>query len=99
MALRDALLPEFDREMDGTRKVLERVPQDKLGWKPSEKSGSMAWLAGHVARLPQWASMTLATEELDISPPGAEPPRANLPTTRQELLDCSISILPRRDRP
>ncbi len=42
MALRDALLPEFDREMDGTRKVLERVPEDKMGWKPSEKSGTMA---------------------------------------------------------
>ncbi len=87
MALRDALLPEFDREMEGTRKVLERVPEDKLSWKPSEKSGTMAWLAGHVARLPQWASMTITTEELDISPPGGEPPRPNLPVSRQELLD------------
>ncbi len=87
MALRDALLPEFDREMAGTRKVLERVPEDKLGWKPSEKSGTMAWLAGHVARLPQWASMTLSMDELDISPPGAEQPRPVLPATRQELLD------------
>ncbi|MGE5114118.1 MAG: DinB family protein [Acidobacteriaceae bacterium] len=87
MALRDALLPEFDREMAGTRKVLERVPEDKLGWKPHEKSGTLGWLAAHVARLPQWASMTLTTEELDNSPPGGEPPRPNLPTSRQELLD------------
>jgi uncharacterized damage-inducible protein DinB len=87
MALRDALLPEFDREMAGTRKVLERVPEDKLGWKPHEKSGTLGWLAAHVARLPQWASMALTTEELDISPPGGEPPRPSLPTSRQQLLD------------
>ncbi len=87
MAMRDALLPEFDREMEGTRRVLERVPEDKLGWKPSEKSGTMGWLAGHVAHLPQWASMTLSTKELDISPPGSEPPLPELPKNRQDLLD------------
>lgn len=87
MALRDALLSEFDREMDGTRKVLERVPEDKFSWKPSEKSGTMAWLAGHVARLPQWASMMLACEELDINPPGGAPSRPGPPANRQELLD------------
>jgi uncharacterized damage-inducible protein DinB len=87
MALRDALLPEFDREMDGTRKVLERVPEDKFSWKPSEKSGTMAWLAAHVARLPQWTSMMLASEELDMNPAGGAPPRPVLPMNRQELLD------------
>ena len=34
MALGDALLPEFDHEMANTRKTLERVPDDKLGWTP-----------------------------------------------------------------
>jgi uncharacterized damage-inducible protein DinB len=87
MPMRDALLPEFDREMAGTRRVLERVPEDKLAWKPAEKSGSMAWLAGHVAQLPQWASMILSTSELDINPPGAEPPKTELPNSRQDLLD------------
>ena len=38
MAITQALLPEFDREMANTRKTLERVPDDKLGWKPHEKS-------------------------------------------------------------
>jgi uncharacterized damage-inducible protein DinB len=87
MAMKDALLPEFDREMEGTRKVLERVPEDKLGWKPTEKSGTMGWLAGHVAHLPQWASMTLSTSELDISPSGAESPKPELPQSRQDLLN------------
>ncbi|PYX87189.1 MAG: damage-inducible protein DinB, partial [Acidobacteria bacterium] len=51
MALKDALLAEFDPEMANTRKTLERVPEDMFGWKPHEKSGSMIWLATHVARL------------------------------------------------
>lgn len=87
MPLRDAVLSEFDREMDGTRKVLERVPEDKFSWKPAEKSGTMAWLAGHVARLPQWATMALSTEELDINPPGGAPPRPAPPASREELLE------------
>ncbi len=52
MALSEALLPEFDQEMANTRKTLERVPDDKLGWKPHEKSGTMGWLAGHLANIP-----------------------------------------------
>ncbi len=36
MPLSEALLPEFDQEMGNTRKTLERVPEDKLSWKPHE---------------------------------------------------------------
>jgi hypothetical protein len=38
MAIVDALLPEFDHEMTITRKLLERVPDDKFDWKPHHKS-------------------------------------------------------------
>ena len=38
MAIVDALLPEFDRETTTTRKLLERVPDDKWDWKPDRKS-------------------------------------------------------------
>ncbi|MBI3403096.1 MAG: hypothetical protein HY048_16920 [Acidobacteria bacterium] len=41
MAITDALLPEFDQEMATTRRVLERVSDDTLGWKPHAKSWSM----------------------------------------------------------
>ena len=64
MAISDALLPEFDQEMIGVRKTLERVPADKFDWRPHEKSGSMMWLAGHIANLVGWASMTISTDEL-----------------------------------
>ena len=49
MALSQALLPEFDHEFAGTRKSLERVPEDKFGWKPHPKSYSMGELATHLA--------------------------------------------------
>jgi hypothetical protein len=41
MPLCDLLLTKFEREMAGTRKTLERVPENKFSWKPHEKSGSM----------------------------------------------------------
>lgn len=86
MALRDALLPEFDHEMAGVRATLERVPDDKLGWKPHEKSFTMGGLAAHLAQVPGWAKETLKQDSLDVAPvggPAYTPPTAN---SRAELL-------------
>ena len=76
------LLPEFDMEMANTRKVLERVPDAKFGWKPHEKSGSMGWMAGHIANLPGWGTTIVTTDELNIEPPFTMPQ----PNTSAELL-------------
>jgi uncharacterized damage-inducible protein DinB len=67
MKISDALLPEFDQEMATTRKTLERIPEDKLGWKPHEKSMSLGRLAGHVAELPGLGAMALKTDTLNLS--------------------------------
>ena len=56
MAIKDALLPEFDHEMATARKVIERVPDDKFGYKPHEKSMTMGALASHIADMPTWAT-------------------------------------------
>ena len=66
MALSKALLPEFDEEMKNTRKMLERIPDDKLDYKPHEKSMALGRLASHVAELPSWAANTLQSEVLEI---------------------------------
>jgi hypothetical protein len=47
MSITDSLLPEFDHEMATTRRVLERVPADALGWKPHAKSMTLGQLAAH----------------------------------------------------
>lgn len=61
------LLQEMDKESVTTRKMLERVPDDKYDWKPHEKSMSIRQLATHVAELPSWVKMVLTTEELDFA--------------------------------
>ena len=86
MKLSESLLPEFDREMANTRKVLERVPEDKLTWKPHAKSFSMGALATHVAMIPGWGVFRLAQDSFDLAAPGAQqpPPPAG---SRKELLE------------
>jgi len=83
MALKDALLPEFDHEMGTTRRVLERVPQADLAWKPHEKSFSLGQLAGHVAHLLHWTHITLDENGYDLADMG---PRAAAPASIAELL-------------
>ena len=75
MALVDHLLPEFDHEMATTRKLLERVPEDRLSWKPHARSYSLGQLAQHVANIPYWGQMTLEQSEFDLD---ANPPLAEL---------------------
>jgi uncharacterized damage-inducible protein DinB len=66
------LLPEYDHEMATTRKLLERVPDSELAWKPHDKSFTLGQLAQHVATVPMWGAMTLQVSELDIA--GSEQP-------------------------
>lgn len=87
MKLSDTLLPEFDNEMAGTRRTLERVPDEKFDWRPHEKSTTMGGLATHLANIPTWANHALGRETLDIAPPGGEPLRATPINSRDELLE------------
>src|SRR5262252_7692419 len=57
MAIKDALLADYDHEMGTTRRLLERVPDDKLAWRPHDKSRSMGDLATHVSRIPSWGAI------------------------------------------
>ena len=59
MALKEALLPEFDQEMAIARKRFERVPDDRLAWKPHEKPSALGWLAGHAETLPGLAEKAI----------------------------------------
>ena len=86
MAIAEALLPEFDQEAGGARRTLERVPADKFDWRPHEKSGTMIWLAGHLANLPRWAALTMAGDELDLAPGGEPMPPPPTPASVEELL-------------
>lgn len=94
MAFSDALLPEFDHEMASTRKVLERLPDDKLDWRSHPKSNTIGWNANHIADIPRWAALVLTTPSLDIAPVGGEPYRSpKLASAREivELFDRNVA--------
>lgn len=86
MSQSQAILPEFDLEMANTRKVLERIPDDKLNWRAHEKSNTIGWVGMHLAEIPTWADLTLNHDSLDVAPPGGEPYRTAAPQSRQEIL-------------
>jgi len=87
MPIRDALLPEFDQEMANTRKTLERVPEDKFGWKPHPKSWPMGSLATHIANMTGWAVDTMTKDSFDIAPAGAPPYKEEPVTSQKQLLE------------
>jgi uncharacterized damage-inducible protein DinB len=68
MTIGQMMLGEFEQEMQNTRKVLERVPDEKWDWKPHEKSGTLGWYAWHVSTLPGWAAFTIKKDKLDYAP-------------------------------
>ncbi len=85
------MLPEFDQEMANTRKVLERLPDDKFGWKPHEKSMSLGQLANHIAHMATWGALTLEQPTFDVAPvggPTAQTPKATSQSAVLEHFDA-----------
>ena len=86
MTIGQSMLSEFDEEMKSTRKVLERVPDDKWGWKPHEKSMELGYLAALVASMPGWLAFTIDRDELNLADASNEMRRTKPAETRAELL-------------
>ena len=63
-------LKEFDQEMASTRKLLERVPNEKGTWKPHPKSFALAHLAQLVASIPGWIATSLRASHIDLAQSG-----------------------------
>ena len=83
MSIAHAMLGEFEHESNITRKFLERVPQDKLGWKPHEKSHTAGALALHIANVP---GNVVRSARLDESPLPDFAAMFKQPATVQEIL-------------
>jgi uncharacterized damage-inducible protein DinB len=82
MRLADTLLMELDQEASTTKRVLERIPEDKLTWKPHPKAFSLGQLALHIASVP--GSVTAAAVPDSMEAPGFSQAEAK---SRQEVLD------------
>lgn len=99
MPIAQSLLAEFEVQAPVTRKFLERLPDDKLTWKPHEKSMSAGQLAYHLAFVP--GGIVRFVQNNPAQAPGFNFPQ---PASRQEVLDAfeeSIaavrSLLPKFD--
>jgi uncharacterized damage-inducible protein DinB len=83
MSLLSSMKAELEHEAIATRKVLERVPMDKLSWKPHERSMSLGSLAKHVAELPSLMTMGMTKNEWEVS----ESKPTAMPSTAQGLVE------------
>jgi uncharacterized damage-inducible protein DinB len=83
MALKDGLLAEYDHEIATTRKLLERLPDDKLSWKPHEKSMSLGGLATHLGNIPSWGTTILNDAFFDLA---GSPPNLDARTSSGSIL-------------
>ena len=82
MTLAESILMELDQEAQTTKRVLDRIPDDKLTWKPHPKSFSLGQLALHIASVP--AGVTTIALHDSVEAPNFTQPE---PKSRQEILD------------
>ena len=93
MTIAELLLPEVDQEMATTRRVLERVADGKLGWKPHDKSWSMGDLASHIVNMIKWTDVTMNATEFDMAtvPPAQMNPVASSRAQLLEWFDANVA--------
>jgi uncharacterized damage-inducible protein DinB len=82
MALIDGMLQELEQEAQTTRRVLERVPESQLAWRPHEKARTLGELALHVAMVPGAVAELVATQSTVQAPEFTDPS----PKSASELL-------------
>lgn len=84
-SLKQVAIGDLEHELGQTRRVLERVPDERFAWKPHPKSWSLGSLATHLANLPHWTVAVLAADSFDLAtiPP---PDPAGAPKSRDEVL-------------
>jgi uncharacterized damage-inducible protein DinB len=89
MALIDGLLQELEQEATTTRRVLERVPDAKLTWKPHPKARTLGQLALHVAMTP--GAVAEFVSESSVQAPQFEDPSPKSASELVPALDASIA--------
>src|SRR5260370_9676133 len=89
MGISAEFLPEFDAEMAAARRTLERIPEDKLAWKPHEKSMLLGRLAGHIAELPGMGVRVINDDGWDFAkrPAGELAPKPTVAESQKHVLE------------
>lgn len=85
------LVKEMEQEANTTRKMLERVPNDKYDWQPHPKSMTIESLTTHIAELPTWVTLVLNSDELDFATAPYEPKHVSNTSELLDLFEQSLA--------
>jgi uncharacterized damage-inducible protein DinB len=78
MSFVDGLRAELDREMGATRRLLERVPEERLEWRPQTGARTVGELIAHLSALGRWGDAVMGADAFDLGEPRHESPVASI---------------------
>ena len=87
----ESMIGELQRECETTKRVLERVPEDKLAWRPHPKSMTLGQLALHVATIPGSLCQLAALDTFDAANANFEPAQPPAKSELQAALDVGVA--------
>jgi uncharacterized damage-inducible protein DinB len=90
MNLISLLQQEMEQEAVTTRKMLNRVPDEKFNWQPHPKSMILKRLASHVAEFPGWVNMAITTNGLDFQENPNDPPDVKNTDELMEFFETTL---------
>jgi uncharacterized damage-inducible protein DinB len=91
MAIRDTMLQELEQEARVTRRLLERVPDSRLGWKPHDKSMTLGQLALHIATTPGGVAELASNDAKEVRPADFVQPAAQTASELVPALEESLA--------
>lgn len=92
MNLIDPVLSELAHETGTTRRLLERVPAQRLAWSPHQKSMALGRLATHIAEIPGWVGSIVDKDEFDIGASGYVPPSLSSVAEIVAMFDKNVAM-------
>lgn len=91
--LADLFIPEFDREMPRTRKVLSAITPESLTWQPESKLHNIGWNANHIVDIVSWTRTIIDEDEFDMAPVDAPTPEVLNLTDPDEIIRAFDSAI------
>ncbi len=92
MSIGQQLLAEFEQELHATRRVLERLPEDKYSWRAHPTSMSVGQLALHIAATPAGVTQMIQMDQIDTPAFGEQPAASNLSEVMSALDQSSAAM-------
>jgi len=91
MNLSEPILAELSHESATARRLLERLPLQHFGWKPHEKSMTLARLATHIVEIPGWVASILDQDEFDVGAREHAPKNASSIAELLEMFEKNLA--------